>query len=182
VLCQIRGVGRHIAMLVIAEVGDVTRFPTARHLCSRAGMTPTVRTSDQRTRLGHIPPQGSPAPRGALAGAAQHAARGGGPLRQAFERIAKRRGRQVAKVAVARKLLTPCFYGLRDGEIRRLAPRAGTRTLREDGGQLMIRPGAHVPNGPQARGQLGRARLLSMAPPHAPRPSRYPARPTTPGP
>jgi transposase len=125
VLCQIRGVGRYIAMLVIAEVGDVTRFPTARHLCSWAGMTPTVRTSDQRTRLGHISRQGSPALRWALVEAAQHAARGGGPLRQAFERISKRRGRQVAKVAVARRILTLCFYGLRDGEIRCLAPRAG---------------------------------------------------------
>jgi transposase len=34
VLCQIRGIGRYIAMLVIAEVGDVRRFPTARQLCS----------------------------------------------------------------------------------------------------------------------------------------------------
>jgi transposase len=130
VLCQIRGVGRYIAMLVIAEVGDVTRFQTARQLCCWAGMTPTVRSSDQRTRLGHISHQGSPALRWALVEAAQHAARGGGPLRQAFERIAKRRGRQVAKVAVARKILTLCFYGLRDGEIRCLAPRAGARTLR----------------------------------------------------
>jgi transposase len=128
VLCQIRGVGRYIAMLVIAEVGDVTRFPTARHLCSWAGMTPTVRSSDQRTRLGHISHQGSPALRWALVEAAQHAARGGGPLRRAFERIAKRRGRQVAKVAVARMILTLCYYGLRDGEIRCLAPRAGART------------------------------------------------------
>ena len=130
VLCQIRGVGRYIAMLVIAEVGDVTRFQTARQLCSWAGMTPTVRASDQRTRLGHISHQGSPALRWALVEAAQHAARGGGPLRQAFERIAKRRGRQVAKVAIARKILTLCFYGLRDGEIRCLAPRAGARTIR----------------------------------------------------
>jgi len=130
VLCQIRGVGRYIAMLVIAEVGDVARFRTARQLCSWAGMTPTVRSSDQRTRLGHISHQGSPALRWALVEAAQHAARGGGPLRQAFERIAKRRGRQVAKVAVARKILTLCFYGLRDGEIRCLAPRAGARTQR----------------------------------------------------
>ena len=130
VLCQIRGVGRYIAMLVIAEVGDVGRFGTARQLCSWAGMTPTVRTSDQRTRLGHISRQGSPALRWALVEAAQHASRGGGPLRQTFERIAKRRGRQVAKVAVARKILTLCFYGLRDGEIRCLAPRAGARTKR----------------------------------------------------
>jgi transposase len=130
VLCQIRGVGRYIAMLVIAEVGDVTRFQTARQLCCWAGMTPTVRSSDLRTRLGHISHQGSPALRWALVEAAQHAARGGGPLRQAFERIAKRRGRQVAKVAVARKILTLCFYGLRDGEIRCLAPRASARTER----------------------------------------------------
>jgi transposase len=40
VLCQIRGVGRYIAMLVIAEVGDITRFPSARHLCAWAGLTP----------------------------------------------------------------------------------------------------------------------------------------------
>ena len=130
VLCQIRGVGRYIAMLVIAEVGDVNRFATARQLCSWAGMTPTVRSSDQRTRLGHISHQGSPALRWALVEAAQHAARGGGPLRDSFERIAKRRGNQVAKVAVARKILTLCFYGLRDGEIRCLTPRAGARTVR----------------------------------------------------
>ena len=35
-----------------------------------------------------------------------------------FERIAKRRGRKIAKVAVARQILTLCYYGLRDGEIR----------------------------------------------------------------
>ena len=92
VLCQIRGVGRYIAMLVIAEVGDITRFATARRLCAWAGMTPTVRSSDMRTRLGHISHQGSPALRWALVEAAQHAATGGGPLRQTFERIAKRRG------------------------------------------------------------------------------------------
>jgi transposase len=130
VLCQIRGVGRYIAMLVIAEVGDVIRFPSARHLCAWAGLTPTVRSSDGKARLGHISGQGSPALRWALVEAAQHAATGGGPLRQAYERIAKRRGKQVAKVAVARKILTLCYYGLRDGEIRCLAPRANARMIR----------------------------------------------------
>jgi transposase len=130
VLRQIRGVGRYIAMLVIAEVGDIGRFQSARRLCSWAGMTPTGHSSDQRTRLGHISHQGSPALRWALVEAAQHAARGGGPLRESYERIAKRRGGQVAKVAVARKVLTLCFYGLRDGEIRCLAPRVKARTVR----------------------------------------------------
>ena len=122
-LRQLRGVGRYTAMLVIAEVGDVSRFASARKLCAWAGLTPTVRSSDGKARLGHITKQGSRPLRWALVEAAQHSARGGGPLRETFERIAKRRGRKIAKVAVARKLLTLCYYGLRDGEIRCLARR-----------------------------------------------------------
>ena len=129
-LCQIRGVGRYIAMLIIAEVGDISRFATARRLCSWAGLTPTVRSSDGKARLGHISSQGSRALRWALVEAAQHAGTGGGPLRERYERIAKRRGKQIAKVAVARQILTLCYYGLRDGEIRCLAPRAKARAVR----------------------------------------------------
>lgn len=123
VLTQIRGVGPYTAMLVIAEIGDVSRFPNARKLCAWAGLTPTVRSSDGKARLGHISKQGSRALRWALVEAAQHAPRDTGPLRDAFERIAERRGRKVAKVAVARKIATLCYYGLRDGEIRCLARR-----------------------------------------------------------
>jgi transposase len=130
VLCQIRGIGRYLALLIIAEIGDITRFPDARHLCAWAGLTPTVRSSDGKARLGRISHQGSPALRWALIEAAQHAPRGGGPLRDAYDRIAQRRGTNVAKVAVARKILTLCFYGLRDGEIRCLTPRAPARTKR----------------------------------------------------
>lgn len=130
VLCQIRGIGRYLALLIIAEIGDITRFPNARHLCAWAGLTPTIRSSDGRARLGHISHQGSPALRWALVEAAQHAARGSGPLRESYERIAKRRGKHVAKVAIARKILVLCFYGLRDGEIRCLTPRAPARTIR----------------------------------------------------
>jgi hypothetical protein len=76
-------------------------------------------------------------------------------MRQAFERIAKRRGRQVAKVAVARRILTLCFCGLRDGEIRCLAPGVGARTLRTPAVTLVIRRDAHVLNGPQASDSSG---------------------------
>jgi transposase len=123
VLCQIRGVGPYTAMLVIAEIGDIGRFAKARKLCAWAGLTPTVRSSDGKARLGRISRQGSRPLRWALVEAAQHSVRGGGPLRDDFERITKRRGRKIAKVAVARKILTLCYYGLRDGEIRCLARR-----------------------------------------------------------
>jgi hypothetical protein len=64
-----------------------------------------------------------PLPCRALVEAAQKCTTGGGPLRESFERIAKRRGRKIAKVAVARKVLTLCYYALHDGEIRCLARR-----------------------------------------------------------
>jgi transposase len=89
-----------------------------------------VKSSGGRARLGHISSQGSRALRWALVEAAQHAATGGGPWRERHERIAKRRGKQIAKVAVARHILTHCYYGLRDGEIRCLAPRAKARAVR----------------------------------------------------
>jgi transposase len=118
VLCQIRGIGRYLGMLIVAEIGDIERFSSARHLCAWAGLTPTVRSSDAKARLGHISRLGSGPLRWALVEAAQRNTQGDGPLAQTFERIAERRGRQIAKVAVARKILTLCFYGLRDGEIR----------------------------------------------------------------
>jgi transposase len=117
-LCQIRGIGRYTAMLIIAEVGEVNRFPTAKHLCQWAGLTPTVRSSDGKARLGHISRQGSTILRWALCEAAQHIPTCGGPLRAQYERIARRRGSKIARVAVARQILTLCYYGLRDGEIR----------------------------------------------------------------
>jgi hypothetical protein len=87
---------------------------------------PSSRTSRRPYRRGPgISGLGSKALRWALVEAAQKACQGGGPLRQDFERIAKRRGRKIAKVAVARKILTLCYYGLRDGEIRCLKRSAG---------------------------------------------------------
>jgi transposase len=152
VLTQIRGVGRYTAMLVIAEVGDVSRFANAHKLCAWAGLTPTVRSSDARARLGHISRQGSRILRWALVESAQMAATGGGPLRASFERIAKRRGRKIAKVAVARKILTLCYCGLRDGEIRCLE--RGSREAR-----TTPAPGAR--QWPNELRTLGRARQLS---------------------
>ena len=136
VLTQIRGVGRYTAMLIIAEIADINRFPTARHLCSWAGLTPTVRSSDGKARLGHISRQGSPALRWALVEAAQKITTGSGPLRDQFEQIAKRRWRKIAKIAVARQILTLSYYGLRDREIRCLARLS--RSARKEAGDHMI--------------------------------------------
>jgi transposase len=54
VLTALPGVGDFTALVILAEIGDVTRFPTARKLAAWAGLTPTVRGSDLSVRYGHI--------------------------------------------------------------------------------------------------------------------------------
>ena len=48
------GVGQFTALVMLVEIGDITRFPSARKLASWAGLTPTVRGSDRTVRHGHI--------------------------------------------------------------------------------------------------------------------------------
>jgi transposase len=50
----IKGVGPIRAAIFVAEIGDVSRFPTARHRCSWAGLTPSHRESDTKVQRGHI--------------------------------------------------------------------------------------------------------------------------------
>ena len=59
VLRTLPGVGEFTALVMLAEIGDITRFPSARKLASWAGLTPTVRGSDLKVRHGNISKQGS---------------------------------------------------------------------------------------------------------------------------
>jgi transposase len=113
----LNGVGRTIAAIFVAEIGDVTRFRSPEALCSWAGLAPRHRESDTKvTRLG-ITKMGSRLVRWAALEAIVRY-HGGSWLQRDFHRIAQRRGKNKARVAVARKLLTLVYYGLRDGEIR----------------------------------------------------------------
>src|SRR5579871_2568501 len=58
-LTSLPGVGQFTALVMVAEIGDITRFASARKLASWAGLTPTVRGSDRTVRHGHISKQGS---------------------------------------------------------------------------------------------------------------------------
>jgi transposase len=116
----INGVGRVSAAVLVAEIGDVSRFPTPAHLSCWCGLTPRHRESDLKTRRGRISKQGSRLVRATLIeGISRYH---GGPVLDAkYKTIAKRRGKNKARVAMARKVLTLVYYGLRDGEIRCLA-------------------------------------------------------------
>ena len=117
----INGVGKVSAAVLVAEIGDISRFPTPAHLCSWCGLTPRHRESDLKTRRGRISKQGSRLIRATLIeGVSRY--HGGTHLDRQYQKIAKRRGRNKARIALACKVLTLVYYGLRDGEIRCLAP------------------------------------------------------------
>ena len=120
----IPGVGPVLGAIFVAEIGDVSRFATARHLASWAGLTPSHHESDTTVRRGHITKQGSRLVRWAAVEAVQRQ-RGPTPVRTHHHRVADRRGKNIGRVAAARKLLTLVYYGLRDGEIRCLAEAQG---------------------------------------------------------
>ena len=94
---------------MLAEIGDVCRFGSARKLASWAGLTPTVRGSDLKVRHGHISKQGSAWLRWVMNQAAQTAKRSP-EFAATYSSIAKRRGKKIATIAIARKLLTRAWY------------------------------------------------------------------------
>ena len=112
----ISGVGPILAAIFVAEIGDVSRFPSARHLCSWAGLTPTHKESDTKVQRGHITKQGSNLVRWAAVEAVGRY-HGGDAIRPAWARVTKRRGKMIGRVAAARRILTLVYYGLRDGHI-----------------------------------------------------------------
>jgi transposase len=116
-LQAIDGVGRTLAAIFVAEIGDITRFPNPQTLCSWAGVTPKHRESDIKAHRGKITKAGSHLVRWAAVEAVAHM-RGGPKLQADYHRISDRRGKSVGRIAVARKLLTLVYYGLRDGHIR----------------------------------------------------------------
>jgi len=113
VLTQLPGVGPFTALVLLAEIGDVSRFGPARKLASWAGLTPTVRGSDRVVRHGHISKQGSVWVRWVLSEAAQTAKRHP-DFAASYQSIAGRRGKKIATTAIARKLLTRAYHLLTD--------------------------------------------------------------------
>ena len=109
VLRELPGIGEFTALVMLAEIGDITRFPSARKLASWAGLTPTVRGSDLTVRHGHISKQGSAWLRWVLNQAAQTAKRSP-EFAATYAAIAKRRGKKIATIAIARKLLIRAWH------------------------------------------------------------------------
>ena len=114
-LDTIPGVGRRTAEILVAEIGlDMTRFPSAGHLASWAGMCPGNHESAGK-RLSGRTRKGSPWLRSALVQSAQAAGHAKHTYAAAqYRRLAARRGAKKAAVAVGHSLLVSAYYILRD--------------------------------------------------------------------
>lgn len=131
-LMSVPGVGMITAIAFLAQIGDVSRFPSPDKLVSYLGLDPRVHQSGNApARTGRISKEGSAIVRHVLTEAAQASVRTPGPLRGFYERVRARRGHQIATVAVARKITVIFWHMLRTGETYAYAlPTATGKKLR----------------------------------------------------
>lgn len=110
-------VGRIASLTFLAAVDDVHRFPTSRKLVGYSGLAPTVRQSGERTEYGAISREGRRELRAVWVQIAHLVAsdkkRATQPLRTWFNRVARKRGKKTALVALARRLLVIAYQLLK---------------------------------------------------------------------
>jgi transposase len=109
------GVGAYSAMVMLAEMGDVARFPNKQALASYAGLVPVVRESAGKRKRGSITHEGSNTLRWILLQVAQVACRYSPAVQAWYSELRRRKPAQVARIAVARKLLCAAWALLRHG-------------------------------------------------------------------
>jgi transposase len=132
------GVGPLTALAYELVIGTPDRFHCGKQIASYVGLVPEEKSSGDRRRLGHISKQGNVLLRFLLVEAAQVTVRSQAKWRSRFFHLALRRGRKIAKVAMARKLAVHLYWmwrqGLDYGQLHKLGSHAG-EPGNLDGGQ-----------------------------------------------
>jgi transposase len=117
-LDEITGIGREAAQAIIAEIGlHMSTFPTAAHLVSWAKLSPRTIQSGAKNRSGKTG-KGNPYLKGVLGEAAAAAGKTDTFLGERYRRLARRRGKLKAMVAIARSILVIVWHLLTDRSIR----------------------------------------------------------------
>jgi len=131
-LMQATGIGYYTAFSILATIGNIQRFPSPHNLTSYAGLVPRQHQSGKHSFHGPITKAGNALLRWLMVEAARTAVRWDPHWRRVHARIARRRGSNIATVAVARKLLVSIWYLLTDRAIyHHLQPRTFVRKLQD---------------------------------------------------
>jgi transposase len=109
------GVGSLTALAFVLIIGQAERFRCGNQVASYAGLVPAEDSSGERQRLGHISKQGNTLLRFLLVEAAQVTVRSDAEWRRKYFHLALRRGRKIAKVAMARRLAVRLYWMWRQG-------------------------------------------------------------------
>jgi transposase len=109
-LATIPGLSAYSSLAIASRIGDITRFPRPGSLANYWGLTPGCRNTDSKERLGSITKAGSPIVRHFLGQAVLHLLRGDVQMKGWFQRIKRRRGAKIARVAVMRRLATIIWH------------------------------------------------------------------------
>jgi len=131
-LDEIPGIGATTAAVIIAEIGvDMSRFPTAGHLCSWARFAPGIKSSAGKTKGRGSTGHGNRYLARVLGEAAVTAGRSETFLGERYRRIARRRGKKRAEVAIGRSMLVIIWHLLADPDARYidLGPDHHTRSV-----------------------------------------------------
>jgi transposase len=123
------GVGALTALAFVLIIGRAERFHCGKQIASYLGLVPVEESSGNRRRLGHITKQGSSMVRFLLVEAAQVTVRSVPEWRGQYFHLAMRRGRKIAKVAMARKLAVRLYWMMRRGwdyeQVKKFGSHAG---------------------------------------------------------
>jgi transposase len=114
-LLTVPGIGWVLAFTIAAEIGDITRFPSAKKLVGYTGLCPRVRQSGDSDRRGPLSKQGPRYLRWAMPEATMHALRHPahrGRYQRNKQRLGKQRGAKVAQVDLAHKLTAAIWHML----------------------------------------------------------------------
>ena len=109
------GVGSLTALAFVLIIGRAERFQCGKQIASYLGLVPLEESSGERRRLGHITKQGNSLLRFLLVEAAQVTVRSDPEWRSKYFHLAMRRGRKIAKVAMARRLAVRMYWMWRKG-------------------------------------------------------------------
>jgi transposase len=120
-LMTLPGLDYTVAQGLIAALGDISRFPDGDHAAAFLGLVPSTRQSGRHCHHGPITKAGRSHARWLLTQAAQRLDRNPGPLGVFFRHLLRRKNRNVAVVAAARKLVTIAFLMLKHNEPYRYA-------------------------------------------------------------
>ena len=114
-LQTVPGIGPFGALLILAEIGTITRFRTSHELAAFAGLTPTTRSSGDKTTHGSVGRAGSPWLKWILIEIVQALKLAPGPIGLHYQHLLRAKGKQKATVAAARKLCCYLYWMLVHG-------------------------------------------------------------------